>query len=126
LRKYSPDGTVDLVYTNGVFHHIPEPDRAAAVAYIHKCLRPEGIFALWENNPLNLGTRYVMSQCSFDHDAIPIRVGVAKGLLADCFEIIAVNYLFFFPRFLSILRPLESYLTRVPLGAQYQILCRRT
>ncbi len=125
LRDYSPAGNLDLVYTNGVFHHIAREDRSNALAYIHKCLRSTGMFAFWENNPLNPGTRYVMSQCSFDHDAIPIRAGVAKSLLANGFEIVSESYLFFFPRFFSIFRPVESYLTRVPLGAQYQILCRK-
>lgn len=125
LRDHSPNGTIDLVYTNGVFHHIAEEDRATALATIYGSLRPGGIFALWENNPINPGTRYVMSQCSFDHDAIPIRAGAAKAFLSTVFEVIGVNYLFFFPRFLSMLRPIESRLTRVPLGAQYQILCRK-
>jgi len=125
LRDYSPEGNLDLVYTNGVFHHIAPEDRSIALAYIHKCLRPRGIFAFWENNPLNPGTRYVMSQCSFDHDAIPLRPAIAMRLLADGFEILSVNYLFFFPRFLSMFRRVEPYLTRVPLGAQYQILCRK-
>lgn len=125
LRNYSPDGKADLVYTNGVFHHIAQQDRGSAIDYIHRCLRVGGIFALWENNPLNPGTRYVMSQCSFDHQAMPMRAGSAKALVAARFEILAVNYLFFFPRFLRLFRPVESYLASVPLGAQYQILCRK-
>ena len=32
------------------------------------------------------------------------------------------SYLFFFPRFLRALRPLERWATRVPLGAQYGII----
>jgi trans-aconitate methyltransferase len=126
LGAYTPDAGIDLVYTNGVFHHIPARDRSGAIAYIHSCLRPKGIFAFCENNPLNPGTRYVMSQCSFDHDAIRIRAGAAKKLVEESgFQVLAVDYLFFFPKFLSAFRDLEPYLTKVPFGAQYQILCRK-
>ena len=33
--------------------------------------------------------------------------------------------LFLFPRMLSVLRPLEARLARVPAGAQYMVLCRK-
>src|SRR5262249_9675142 len=42
---------LDLVYCNGVFHHIPPAERDGAVKYVWRSLRPGGIFALWENNP---------------------------------------------------------------------------
>jgi hypothetical protein len=89
-------------------------------------LRPGGIFAFWENNPLNPGTRYVMSRCDFDGDAIPIRSGDARRLLVENgFQIIAVQFLFLFPRFLRVLRGLETYVASLPFGAQYQVLCRK-
>ena len=62
-------GSADLVYCNGIFHQIPVAERMAAVDYIQCCLRPGGMFALW---PWNSGTRYVMSRCTFDRNAIPI------------------------------------------------------
>jgi hypothetical protein len=42
------------------------------------------------------------------------------------FAVISVDYRFFFPRFLAGLRFLEPQLAGVPLGAQYQVLCRKT
>ena len=70
--EYDAQGTADLVFCNGVFHHIPPADRATAVKYIYRCLRPGGLLALWENNPWNPGTRYVMRRIPFDHDAITL------------------------------------------------------
>jgi len=125
-RDYIPEGTIDLAYCNGVFHHVLESERGAALSYIHQSLRPGGIFAFWENNPVNPGTRYVMSRCEFDHDAVPVSSGNAKRLLAENgFQIIAVNFLFVFPRFLRVFRSLERYVSRLPFGAQYQVLCRK-
>ena len=126
FSAYTPSEAIDLVYCNGVFHHIPVAERDAAVDYIYRSLRPEGLFSLWENNPWNPGTRYVMAQCVFDRDAIRLTATEAMRRVRNRgFEVLSLDYRFFFPRFLSRLRFLESELTSVPLGAQYQVLCRK-
>jgi SAM-dependent methyltransferase len=114
------------VYCNGVFHHIPVYERADAIRYIAKCLRPGGIFGLWENNPWNPGTQYVMHKCEFDHDAVKISPPKAARLLrVEGFEVLRTDFHFFFPRALKMMRPIESLLTKVPFGGQYQILARK-
>lgn len=126
LGAYVPDGSRDLVYSNGVFHHIPPPQRAASVDQVWRSLRPGGIFALWENNPWNPGTRYVMSRIPFDRDAVLVFPRTARALLlARGFEILRLDFLFVFPGFLKMLRPLEQAMKRLPLGGQYQVLARR-
>ena len=64
--EYQPCSQFDLVFCNGVFHHISPKDCAPAVEYILQSLRPGGWFAFWENNPWNPGTRYVMRRIPFD------------------------------------------------------------
>jgi SAM-dependent methyltransferase len=124
--EYRPDGAVDVVYCNGVFHHIPPVERTSAVDYVLRCLRPGGVFALWENNPWNPGTQYVMHRCDFDRDAVKISPWQAVSLLRSSgFEILRTDYRFFFPRALCFLRPLEAALAKVPLGGQYQVLARK-
>ena len=126
LTEYEPDNEFDLAYTNGVFHHIPRTERAGAVAYVFKSLRPAGLFAFFENNPWNPGTRYTMSRNPFDKDADMLSPPEARRLLASAgFEILRTETLFYFPRALSFLRPLEPTLARLPLGGQYLVLCRR-
>ncbi|MGA2979167.1 MAG: methyltransferase domain-containing protein [Terriglobales bacterium] len=123
---FAPSATIDLAYCNGVFHHIPIIRRAAAVDFVYRCLRPGGIFALWENNPWNPGTRYVMSQCVFDQDAITLNSLEARRMLVSRgFEPLGTDYLFFFPTLARALRFLEPHLSRVPFGAQYQVLCQK-
>lgn len=126
LDQYQSRQEIDFAYTNGVFHHIPEAKRASAVNLIYRALRPSGLFAFWENNPWNPGTRYVMSRCEFDRDAMTLTPSKARSLLqAGGFEVLSTDFLFIFPRALRLLRGIEPLVSRLPLGGQYQVLCRK-
>jgi len=117
----------DIAYCNGVFHHIPKSDRPDAIAYVHRCLRPGAFFSLWENNPWSPAARYVMSRCEFDKDAVMLTPGESRMLLAkSSFEIVRTDFLFVFPEFLRVLRPLERMAVKAPIGAQYQVLARKS
>ena len=127
LTELHPSGGFDLAYSNGVFHHIPPGDRCESLQYVRDSLKPGGYFALWENNPWNPGTSYVMSRIPFDKDAITLTPRHACHLLESAgFRVIHTTFQFVFPRFLSLFRPLDPFLARFPLGAQYQVLCLRT
>ena len=81
VNAYRPDGKTDLAFCNGVFHHISLDQRGGAIDCIRESLRPGGLFALWENNPWNPGTRYVMSKIPFDRDAITLSPPEAARLV---------------------------------------------
>jgi SAM-dependent methyltransferase len=126
IAQYEPRGELDLAYCSGVFHHIPVAERTSAVDFVYRSLRPGGIFSLWENNPWNPGTRYVMSRIPFDRDAITLTPPEAAKLLQrGGFEILRRDSLFYFPKQLKWLRSVEPYLSGLPLGGQYQVLCRK-
>jgi SAM-dependent methyltransferase len=124
---FTPAQDIDLAYCNGVFHHIPLNERPRELTYIARSLRMGGLFAFWENNPWNPGTRYVMSRIPFDRDAVMLSPNNARALLRDHgFQILRTDFLFFYPRPLAFLRSTERWLASVPLGGQYQVLCRRS
>jgi SAM-dependent methyltransferase len=126
LTEFKPSGTIHLAFCNGVFHHIPLAERDAAVRLILQSVRPGSLFAFWENNPWNPGTRIVMSRIPFDRDAITLTPPEARELLKkNGFEILRTDFQFIFPKFLSRLRPLEKALAPLPFGAQYLVLCRK-
>lgn len=126
LDQYQPDQTMDLAFCNGVFHHILPAERPAAINYIYRSLRGGGLFAFWENNPWNVGTRYVMSRIPFDRDAILLsHLEAQRELKKAGFEILRVDFLFIFPRALHHFRRAERQLSKWPLGAQYQVLCQK-
>ncbi|MEO2046001.1 MAG: methyltransferase domain-containing protein [Pirellulales bacterium] len=121
-----PIGDIDLVYCNGVFHHIELSDRPTALDIIYRSLRPGGWFALWENNPWNLGTRYIMSHVPFDRDAIVLSPPSAKRMLRSAgFQVIRTDAWFLFPHCMCWLRPLERLVNRLPLGGQYLVLVQK-
>jgi SAM-dependent methyltransferase len=126
IAEFEESGTVDLAYCNGVFHHILPKQRAEALALVHRGLRTGGLFSFWENSPWSLATHYVMSRCAFDRDAIMLTPPDARRLLRDGgFEILRTDFRFIFPRTLRALRKIEDFVYRIPLGTQYQILCRK-
>lgn len=126
IAEYLPEESIDLGYCNGVFHHIPLVDRMDAAKFIHSCIGPGGMFAYWENNPWNPGTRYIMSRIPFDKDAVTLTARESQSLLESAgFEVLRVDYRFYFPRCLGVLRFCESAMVKIPLGAQYQVLCRK-
>ena len=124
--SFSGPGSLDLAFCNGVFHHIPIAERAAAVRFVFDALRPGGYFAFWENNAWNPATRYVMSKVPFDRDAILLFPHGARRLLREGgFEVVGTDYLFVFPGALAALRPVEPLVCKLPLGGQYLVLARK-
>ncbi|HKU41375.1 MAG TPA: class I SAM-dependent methyltransferase [Polyangiales bacterium] len=127
LSEFVPQHDFDLCHCSGVFHHIVPAERPSALAIIRRALNERGRLALIENNPWNLGTRWVMSRIPFDADADPLSVLQATRLLRDngFTQLSAARFLFWFPRWLAPLRALEPGLTGLPFGGQYYVLCRK-
>ena len=127
VQEYEPSEAADLIYCNGVFHHIPPELRGSSLKFLHQALRPGGLFSLWENNPWNPGTRFIMSRIPFDRDAVTLSPLESRSLVrSEGFSVVRTDFVFFFPRFLKLLRPTEKLLSRVPLGAQYQVVCQKS
>lgn len=130
FRRLEPGDSrphAQLVHINGVIHHVEPSDRPRLMEDIRARLDDSGVLALFENNPLNPGTRMVMARIPFDRDAVPVLPWKATEMLRrGGFTIERQGYLFYFPRLLSALRPLESWLVRLPFGAQYGVFAVRT
>lgn len=115
-----------LVYCNGVFHHIPPPQRAGAMAQVAAALQPGGHFAFWENNPWSPAARWVMSRIPFDHDAVMVWPKQARSLIvAAGLQVLRTEFHFIFPRALAWLRFTEGLVRSLPLGAQYLVWAQK-
>jgi len=124
--QHVPSQDIDLIFCNGVFHHIPVAERPEVIEYIYRCLKPGGIFAMWENNPWNPIQLLAMKLAKLDENAVPLSSTQARRLIVlQPFQVIQTDYLFFFPGWLRWAHSVEKWLVRVPLGAQYQVLARK-
>ncbi len=126
VSQYTPSQQVDLAFCNGVFHHVDPAERSATLRYMADCVRPGGFVAVWENNPWNLGTRYIMRRVPFDRDAILVGAREVRALaVAAKLRVLTTDFCFVFPAFLRFLRRFEPRLKQLPVGAQYLVLCRK-
>jgi hypothetical protein len=67
-----------------------------------------------------------MRRIPFDRDAQLLSPPHARELLTRAgFDVVRTDFLFLFPRALSVLRPLEARLSSIPAGAQYMVLGRK-
>jgi SAM-dependent methyltransferase len=113
----------DLIVVANVMHHIAPEQRPGVVQDLAGRLRPEGLLSIFEHNPANPVTRWVVERCPFDDDAIllPPRETIGRIETAGL-RLERRDYIVFMPSFLHWLRPLESSLRWLPLGAQYVVV----
>lgn len=110
----------DIIVAANVFHHIPPAQRQKTLERCHGSLSTGGKMFLFEHNPYNPATRWIFEHCPFDADAEMLNLTAALELTRSagfCAE--QHGYTLFFPRPLAFLRPIEPWLKRLPLGAQY-------
>jgi SAM-dependent methyltransferase len=114
------DRSLDAAFAINVFHHIPVTLRSALVDDIHRVLRPGGLFAIFEHNPLNPVTRGVVDNCEFDKDAVLLKRSDSEALLSSSgFSNITTRYIFAVPAAGRLLRRIDRLFSLLPLGAQY-------
>jgi SAM-dependent methyltransferase len=120
-----PAESFDLIFSACVFHHIDAARHVDLFGQLRGLLRPGGVMAIFEHNPVNPVTRYIVATCPFDENAVLIpSAELKRRQTAGGFHKVEVAYTGFFPGSLSALRPLERYMTKLGVGAQYYTLAR--
>ena len=120
------DGEFDIAFAVCVVHHVPPADWERFLAEMFRVVKPGGIVALFEHNPLNPLTRLVVSRCEFDRDAVLLTASTAKRLLRGIgLRVLERRYILFLPWRTRIYGVFERALSWLPLGAQYYILGKK-
>jgi SAM-dependent methyltransferase len=115
-----PDASFNAASAVCVFHHVPVANRVRLARDIRRVLRPGGLFAIFEHNPLNPMTMHVVNNCEFDKDAILLRRSETEVLLKDAgFDHVDTRFILTVPAKGLILRKIDAFFAKVPLGAQY-------
>ncbi len=113
-------GKFDLIFSSCVFHHIDTLHHVDLFRQLHAALSVTGRLVVFEHNPLNPATRYIVATCPFDENAILLSAAQLRGRQRKAgFHAIETRYVGFFPHALKWLRWIEPGLSALPLGAQY-------
>jgi len=116
------ENSFDIVFVAAVLHHIDFALHAAFVKEIYRVLKKGGRVYIFEHNPLNPATKYLVKTCVFDKDARLLNYQYTHHLLkSGGFTLLQKKFILFFPRkgVLSFFLKLENRMSRFPLGAQY-------
>jgi len=122
------DGLFDIVLMAAVLHHVDFSLHETIVKEIYRALKPGGRLYLFEHNPLNPFTKYLVKTCEFDRDAKLLSYRYTRKLIQKAgFNSIQIEFILFFPRkgILSKLIPVEKALSWLPLGGQYFCRCTK-
>jgi 2-polyprenyl-3-methyl-5-hydroxy-6-metoxy-1,4-benzoquinol methylase len=112
----------DVIVLSNVLHHVAPGERCSLVSAVSQHLSGGGRLVVFEHNPINPVTRYVVKRSPLDQDAVLLRCKETIMLLSDAGMRSRRAYIVFFPRSLAWLRGLEPFLTQCPLGAQYVVV----
>jgi 2-polyprenyl-3-methyl-5-hydroxy-6-metoxy-1,4-benzoquinol methylase len=116
----------DVVVLSNVLHHVKPGDRRDVIREAASHLADGGKLVIFEHNPVNPLTRWAVSQCSFDEDAILLPSRETQAYFEpNELRPLWRDYIVFFPRWLRWLRHLEASLNWCPLGAQYVVVAAR-
>lgn len=113
----------DIVFSICVFHHINSSCLNQVIGEISRVCKRGGKFILFEHNPMNLITQFVVRTTPIDRNAKLLDLSIIHQILAqNNFSVIKKGYLLFGPR------QIDQFITenlpqiqRLPLGGQYYI-----
>ncbi|MCK4820991.1 class I SAM-dependent methyltransferase [bacterium] len=120
------NNSFDYIVATCVFHHIEPNLRDDVLQEIKRILVPGGKLIIFEHNPFNPMTRFIVKRAAIDKNAVflypkEIRFRFQKTMLL----IHRLDYLMFFPPSIKFFQRFEKYLGRFPLGAQYVVVGKK-
>lgn len=122
------DSTFDIIVACCVFHHITPSRHRAVLCELARILKQDGCLVIFEHNPLNLITQWVVRSTVIDRNTTLISARTMQSLMQLAgLTTLGLDYLLFFPPRLRyrLLGIIERLLWWVPFGGQYALLGRR-
>lgn len=122
------DNSVNLVILSNVMHHVDKVNQGNLVKEINRVLCVGGSLVVFEHNPINPFTQYLVKTCELDRYAKLIGHRYLSELLIDNnFVIKVLSFISFFPNkgiFKHFIEK-EHLLKNVPIGGQYYIFAEK-
>jgi SAM-dependent methyltransferase len=121
------DRSVDVAFAVCVVHHLPPPARPRFFSEMTRVTRDGGIVVIAEHNPYNPITRAIVNRCAFDANAVLLgQRATRRHLAAAGLMPIETRNILFVPWRNRLVEGAERTLRRLPLGAQYATVARRS
>ncbi|MDD4957428.1 MAG: class I SAM-dependent methyltransferase [Candidatus Omnitrophica bacterium] len=123
-----PDQRYDVIYASCVFHHIVPVLRQVVVTNIYRALVPGGTFIVFEHNPWNPLTLFVVKRAEIDRNAELLSSVETVSLMKKAgMAHVRTGYFLFVPPRLSgkWTRAFERSISWLPAGAQYYVVGRK-
>ena len=119
-KSYVESRIFNAVILANVLHHVAKGDRVLFLKDTIGRLNKDGVIIIFEHNPYNPLTQAVVRSSVIDKGAVLVSSKDMNNLLRLAgIRVTGMKYILFFPHFLRFLRPLESKLSNLPIGAQY-------
>ena len=121
------DASFDLLTAACVFHHLAPPEQAALAREMRRVVRAGGLVVMFEHNPFNPVTQWIVRAAPVDRGARLLTAGRARQLLAGAGLRAdqTLYYLYLPERLYRRAAGLERALKRIPLGGQWALAARR-
>jgi 2-polyprenyl-3-methyl-5-hydroxy-6-metoxy-1,4-benzoquinol methylase len=117
------DQNYDLIVVSNVLHHIPTKNRQDSFEEFRKFLSNSGRLLVFEHNPINPFTQWIVNSCPLDKHAVLVSSRKVQFFMRlSKLRTLRLDYIVFFPKLLGWLRPFERLISWCPLGAQYAIV----
>jgi SAM-dependent methyltransferase len=117
-----PEAFVQVVFYMCLYHHTKPMEQIQFLEEARRVLKPGGLLAIFEHNPWNPFTVYIVRRCPVDANASLIPAGRLRTYVRRAgFQNLKTRFLVFFPRRLKRILSLERWLCWCPIGGQYLI-----
>jgi SAM-dependent methyltransferase len=124
--KSFPDKRFDIVILCCVLHHVAKAKRQELLQAVSKILAPGGWLVIFEHNPWNPVTNWVVHHTEIDRNAILLRPHEVRLLIRSAGLISRkLDYFLFFPPRLKWLERTERMLSWLPLGGQFSVIAEK-
>jgi SAM-dependent methyltransferase len=119
------DSSFDAAYTIAVMHHVPPPQRSALLNEMRRVTRPGGLIVIFEHNPINPLTQWIVRTCPIDENAVLLGNRRLSKLVSQAhFVEVESRYILFTPLDGPRYRAFDKLIGWLPLGAQYYVSAR--
>jgi len=116
----------DVAIALCVMHHVPPSQWGSFLVEMRRILKKDGIAVVFEHNPYNPVTRYIVANSPLDKGATLLRSSDLKQMMNQVgLESAKSDYILFTPFSPPIFRWLDTVLKWCPLGAQYYTISKR-